>query len=440
MKIGRIEQVGADGDVRVIRDPTAAEKPVTEATPFADLRDLAEYSDWPRAMTPEAFIGLGGDFVRLVEPHTEADPAALLLNFVVAAGVHFGREAWAFADGRRHYPVEFLLVTGQTGAGRKGTASARTLPIMERVEEGFSQRLLSGLSSGEGIVKGISPKDGELTLPGDVRRYLALIPEFASLLSVMRREGNTLSAILREAWDGARLRVLTRKEPLDVDNVNLSVIANVTPEELLNNLTATDRANGFANRFLILLVRRSKFLPEGGGEVDLSEIVTRLRAAVQAAKGRGLIERDAAARELWADEYRRITQGRDGLRGALCGRAEAHVLRLSLLYSLFDSSSVIRPEHLQAALAVWDYCERSIEHIFGGATGDADRERILSALINGPLAVTELRRVFSNNRDGDWIKAKMAMLVRAGIVVATFKEGDRKSSLPAWDLKRRAYA
>ncbi len=387
-------------------------------------------------MAAEAYIGLPGDFVRLVEPHTEADPAALLLNFVVAAGVHFGREAWATADGRCHYPVEFLLAVGQTGAGRKGTATARTLPIMERVEEGFSQHVLSGLSSGEGLIKGVSPKDGELE-PANVRRYLALIAEIASLLSVMKRESNTISAILREAWDCTRLRVLTRKEPLDVDNVNLSVIAHITPEELLNNLTATDRCNGFANRFLIMLVRRSKFLPEGGGDVDLNVIVTRLRAAVEAARGRGLIQRDAAARELWAEEYRRITHERAGLRGALCGRAEAHVLRLSLLYALLDSSSTMQPEHLQAALAVWDYCERSIEHIFGGATGDADRERILGALIGGPKTVTELRRVFSNNRDGDWIKAKMAMLVRTDVAVETFKEGDRKNSIPAWALKNR---
>src|SRR5205807_3322229 len=202
------------------------------------------------------------------------------------------------------------------------------------------------LSSGEALIKGISPKDGELQ-PAGVRRFLALLPEFASLLSVMRREGNILSAILREAWDGRRLRVLTRKEPLDVDNVNLSVIAHVTSEELLSNLTATDRANGFANRFLILLVQRSTFLPEGGSEVNLNPIVTRLHAAVEAAKGRGLVERDKAARALWAHEYQRLTRSRDGLRGALCGRAE-HVLRLSLLYALLDSASAIRQDHLQA--------------------------------------------------------------------------------------------
>ncbi len=411
---------------------------IREAASIAGLQivEPTESRDWPREMGPEAFIGLAGDFVRLVEPHTEADPAALLGNFIVAAGVLLGREAWAFADGRRHYAVESLLLAGQTSSGRKGTASNRTLPVMERVEQGFMARVLGGLSSGEGLIKGISPKDGQLQLPGDVRRYLALLPEFASLLTVMKRDGNTMSAILREAWDGNRLRVLTRKEPLDVDNVNLSVIAHVTPEELLNNLTATDRANGFANRFLILLVRRSKLLPEGGGEVNLNAIVSRLRAAVDAAKGRGQIERDDAARAVWASEYTRLTRDRGGLRGALCGRAEAHVLRLSLLYALLDSANAIRPEHLQAACAFWDFCERSVDHIFGGVSGDVDGERILAALASGPMTVTELRRLFSNNRDGEWIQAKMASFARAGKVFQTVKDGERKNSIPAWDLSR----
>jgi hypothetical protein len=422
-------------------DPSVtAKKVAAEAARIAGLRivDPQDMAEWPRVMAPEAFIGLAGDFVRLVEPHTEADPAALLANFLISGGVLFGREAWAVADGKKHFPVEFLLATGQTGSGRKGTASARALPVMERVEEGFSKRVLGGLSSGEGLIKGISPAPGEIQLPGDVRRFLVMIPEFASLLSVMKREGNTMSAILREAWDGNRLRVLTRKDPLDVDNVNLSVIAHITPEELLTNLTATDRANGFANRFLVVLVRRSKFLPEGGEEVNLNTIVTRLHDAVEAAKGQGLVGRDVAARELWADEYPRITQGRDGLRGALCGRAEAHVLRLSLLYALFDSSPAIRPEHLQAALAVWDYCERSIVHIFGGASGDQDRERILGALADGPMTLTELHRAFSNNRDREWIRGKMAELVRSSVVIETIKEGDRKGSLQAWGLKATA--
>lgn len=414
---------------------------VREMASIAGLKvvEPAESREWPQEMASDAFIGLPGDFVRLVAPNTEADPVALLGNFLVGTGVLFGREAYAVADGSRHYPVESLLVAGQTGSGRKGTATGRVMPVLEAVEENFAaQHVLSGLSSGEGLIKGISPAEDAIVLPGDVRRFLALLPEFASLLTVMKREGNTLSGILREAWDCRRLRVLTRKEPLDVDGVNLSIIAHVTPEELLNNLTATDKCNGFANRFLILLVRRSKLLPEGGGEVNLSPIVTRLHAAVEAAKGRGLIARDDAARVLWAYEYERIaSRRRDGIRGALCARAEAHVLRLSLLYALLDSANAIRSEHLTAALAFWEFCERSVEHIFGGATGDMDGQRILNALADGPLAITDLYRLFGNHRDREWIQAKMGMLARAGKVVGTVKQGERKESVAAWALKAR---
>ena len=391
-------------------------------------------NDWPRPMTPEAFVGLPGDFVRLIEPSTEADPCALLANFLVASGVLFGREAYAIADGRKHFPVESVLACGATGSGRKGTASTRVFSVMEKLDPFFDSHVLGGLSTGEGLIKTLADKRKES--PQAAERFLVMLPEFASLLSVMRREGNTMSAVIRQAWDGGRLEVRTRKEPLSIDNVNISMIAHVTPEELLNSLTATDRANGFANRFLILCVRRSKFLPEGGGEINPGAIVARLHAAVDAAKSRGLIERDPAARELWADEYPRLTSGRDGLKGALCGRAEAHVLRVSLLYALLDSSEVIRPEHLRAGVAFWEYCVRSIEHVFGAGSGDPDAEKIIGALAGGPKTITDLHRVFSNNRDPEWILAKMAKLVQAGRVASVLIDGAAKKQIQGWELIR----
>jgi Protein of unknown function (DUF3987) len=390
-------------------------------------------SNWPAPMQDEAFHGLAGDFVRLVGPQTEADPVALLANFLVAAGVLFGREAWILADGKHHYPVEYLLMAGSTGAGRKGTATGRVLPLIESTEEGFRNRVLSGLSSGEGLIKGISQSEDHAS--NAVRRFLVLLPEFSSLLGVMKREGNTMSAILREAWDGGRLRVLTRKDPLDVDNVNLSVIAHITPGELLNRLTETDKINGFANRFLLICVRRSKFLPEGGVEIDFNDILDGLRKAVKAAKGRGALKRDDNSKALWAEEYRRLTAERDGLRGALCSRAEAHVLRLSLLYALLDGAGEIRVEHLRAALAFWRYCEDSVRHVFGEATGDCDGERIKGALVTGPKTLSELHRVFANNRTSEWLLAKLSAMVRGGAVNQTVKDGERKSDVPAWGLK-----
>jgi Protein of unknown function (DUF3987) len=413
---------------------------ITEVASLAGLRVVGEDTGsraWPKEMSPEAYIGIPGDFVRLVEPHTEADTVALLGNLLVGAGVLFGREAWAIADGREHYPNEFLLVVGDTGAGgRKGTARARTVPVMNRVEEGFSEhRLLRGLSSAEGLIKRVSQAENEIIIPAPTRRYLVEIPEFALLLSVMKRDGNTLSPMLRQAWDGDALSVMTRKDPLEAKDVNLSISADVTPAELLGGLTATDRANGFANRFLIVLVRRSKSLPFGGGEVNYGPIVTRLHAALEAARGGGIVKYDDAARILWAEEYERlITKPRDGLRGALCARAEAHVLRLALLYALLDSAASIRQEHLMAAMSFWEYCERSIDHIFGGATGDPDADKIMAALARGPQTMTDLARIFNNNRKSDWIEAKMTMLCRSGKAFQTSKTGDRKSGILAWDI------
>src|ERR1017187_8537166 len=64
--------------------------------------DPAEPRDWPEPMGPEAFVGLGGDFVRLMEPHTEADSGGLLTNFLVASGVLFGNEAYVLTEGKKH--------------------------------------------------------------------------------------------------------------------------------------------------------------------------------------------------------------------------------------------------------------------------------------------------------------------------------------------------
>jgi hypothetical protein len=387
---------------------------------------------YPQPMGADAFYGVAGDFVRLVKPQTEADPVALLGNFLVAAGLLFSRNAFVVADGKRHHAVEYLLMAGDSGVGRKGTATNRVVPLMDQVVLFFQSRVLSGLSTGEGLVRALTLKGTEDS--DAVRWFLAIIQEFSSLLSVMKREGNTMSAILREAYDGGKLRVLTRKDPLSVDNVNLGVIAHITNEELLNNLTDTDRVNGFANRFLTICVKRWQLLPEGGDDVNLESIVARMKDAVEKSKGRGRIGRDEAAKKLWKRHYSLLTRKRVGLRGALLSRAETHVLRLSLIYALLDGAHAIRVEHLKAALAFWTYVENSVGHIYRNASGDAAADKIMAAMVDGPLTVTEIRRVLSNNKPSDWIDAKIQSLVSQGLIVKSVKQTGN-GTREAWGLK-----
>ena len=375
------------------------------------LATRPESRSWPEPIREEAFHGLAGQVVKRLAPEVEADSVSLLANFLCMAGVLFGREAWAQVGATRHYPFEFMTLIGDSSRARKGTGTNLVLSVVERVEEDFQKdRVLSGLSTGEGLIKALQDKDGSIRGRG----FLVKLGEFSSLLEVMKRESNTMSSALRQAWDGERLQVLTRKEPLDADNVSLAVIAHITQTELLNKLTSTDRVNGFANRFLLICTKRDKYLPKGGGVPETSDLVVAIHKALEAAKDRGAVARNGEAEDLWAREYRRLTEGGESLKDALCARAEAHVLRLSLLYALLDSSAEICPEHVRAAIAFWDYCERSVEHIFGAKSGDSEGDKLVSAASEGSMTKTDVIRLFGGNKTAEWCDAKVASLIRAG--------------------------
>ena len=203
------------------------------------------------------------------------------------------------------------------------------------------------------------------------KRLICVETELAKPITAMRWEGNTLSPLLRSAWDAQPLEVLTRgKSKLRASNALVSVIAHITPEELKKLLgISVEVANGFVNRILWVCVRRSKFLPEGGDPSVLDAFVDPLREALSKAKAIGRVERDAEAKSLWAGVYESLSSARPGAFGMATSRAHAQTLRLSLLYALLDGSEVVRVEHLRAALAVWWNCEASARRIFGGESG-----------------------------------------------------------------------
>ena len=106
----------------------------------------------------------------------------------------------------------------------------------------------------------------------------------------------------------------------------------------------------------------------------------------------------AQAAELWRAMYPDLAADREGLAGSVLGRAEGHVLRLSLIYALLDRSSLVRVEHLVAATELWAYAERSVSYIFGDATGDPVADAILTALRgNGELTRTQISELFGRH-------------------------------------------
>ncbi len=232
----------------------------------------------------------------------------------------------------------------------------------------------------------------------------------------MTRQGNSLSKIIREAWDGSDLTNLVKNSPLAATGVHFSLIGHTTREELLRNLTSTEIANGFANRILWCMVRRSKLVPEGDPFPPelLTSYGARIAGIVEWARTIGEVKRDRLAKELWNGVYGPLSEGRPGLSGMILNRSESQVLRLSLVYALLDRSNAITVSHLRAALAVWDCCESSVLFVFGDRTGSPVADRILDELkAKGELTRDEVVNLFSRHKT-DEVDRDLAMLLRIG--------------------------
>src|SRR5262249_4250656 len=149
-----------------------------------------------------------------------------------------------------------------------------------------------------------------------------------------------------------------------------------------------------------------------------------LAASLDFASSVGRVERDERARALWYDVYGQLSEGRPGLAGALLGRGEAHVMRLALTYALMDRSAVIQAEHLLAALALWDYAERSVYYVFGDCLGDPLADDLLRLLRSCPsgLTRTELRDYFQRNQPSDRIARALGLLLQHGLARCERKE------------------
>jgi hypothetical protein len=373
-------------------------------------------------LAEEAYYGIVGNFVRRIEPHTEADPAALLMMTLVSCGAALGRGPYYVADGARHGVNLFIGIVGESSKSRKGTAWGRVQTLLiQAADAGFGDRIEAGLSTGEGLINLVRDprEDDDDDLGVCDKRLLIVHSEFSSPLKMMRRGGNNLSEIIREAWDGGRLRVATKNSPLKATDPHISIIGHITRDELVERMNEMDAANGFGNRFLWVRARRSKSLPFGGNldQAAVADLADRLRQTL--VHGARAIEYrlNAEARELWAAKYDDLSDAKPGLLGAIMNRAEAQVVRLATLYAALDGTAgEVRADHLAAALAVWDYCARSARWVFGERLGNDVADAILEALRRAPagLTRTEISDLFCRHKTAAQINTALGFLTKYG--------------------------
>ena len=400
----------SQGVVSLSDQPTQDDRPRSLPVP-------APPADWPTPPDRVAYHGLPGQIVARIAPHTEADPTAILVQLLVCCGALIGRDAYFQVEATRHHPNEFVVLVGDSAKARKGSSFDHVARLLAQADPAFPARLTTGLSSGEGLIWTVRDPQGQD--PGAVdKRLLVIEPEFATVLKSTGRELSTLSPTLRSAWDGRPLALLTRTAPARATEAHISIIGHITQTELRRHTTTVEIANGFLNRFIFAAVRRVRLLPEGGDPdplkgTGLSRYLTSVLTHARTV-GRATLSPDA--RELWWQIYPQLTQPADGLLGQLTARAEAHTIRLALLYTLLDGQKTIEPEHLHPALALWDYATRSAAWALGQATGDPLAEHIHAALARSPggLTRTQIRDLCQRNLPADRVEQALQALAAAG--------------------------
>jgi len=408
--------------------------PAPEPTPASGATEVPEERQWPEPLAAEAFIGPIGEFVMAVEPETEADPAAVLLQALLMFGNVVGRSAFVQVGADRHYANENLVVVGETSGGRKGTSAGVASELFRGVDDAWTQsRNAKGLSSGEGLiwfVRDPIPESVNVAKRGEPPRYemvekdpgepdkrsMILEPEFVNVLKQAERQGNTLSSIIRQAWESGTLRTLTKNSPAKASNAHITINGHITEAELKKYLSEVETANGFANRFLWMVSKRSKYLPDapilsGKGITGPRQAII---DAVQFASNLERVERDDGANAIWRVVYEKLETDRGGLCGAMLARAASHVNRLSLIYALSERSPVIEPRHLLAALAVWEYVERSVAYLFGDSTGDGVADEALRLIRGCPggIARSAIRDFFARNLSSDRLTQALSLLLK----------------------------
>ena len=103
-------------------EPVLVEQPAEQQDP--PPRPLAEQAVPPPRpeLASPALYGLAGCVIRSLAPHSEADPVALLLQFLAAFGNLAGPAPHSLVGSTPHGLNLFVVLVGESSKARKGTS------------------------------------------------------------------------------------------------------------------------------------------------------------------------------------------------------------------------------------------------------------------------------------------------------------------------------
>lgn len=367
----------------------------TSATPAVpDEVDLDDnHRNTPRPH-PGCLFGIVGEIARAAaQANKEVNPYAAAMTVITVMAAGLGRGAFLQIGDSRHHARVFALHVGRSGRGRKGTASELMKLIMGAMNERHADVALQshtgGLSSREGLVLKIHDgyESGQNIIPAiEDKRLMIIESEFSNVLAQTSREGNTLSAALRDAWDGSSIKPAIKTNPVYASHPHINILGHITPTELLEKMKANELSNGFANRFMMIWAEQVGLdpFPSYTRKEVIDGFADRMAAILRFAGADRWVDRDVKrvtftdeARAMYARLYRTELQDRAGGErvAGLLERRAAYLQRLAMLFALCDLSPVMDVRHVEAALHWVRYWSDSVRYIFASARQESEAQK-----------------------------------------------------------------
>lgn len=401
--------------------------PVLTSPPAAPDFDAGPSPLAPPTMRSAGFPAFLRDIVAAACASSEAHPVAVAANCIAFYSAMIGRGAFQRIGDACIHARPFMLIIGKSGKARKGTAEHTPREVFRRADAVLRERLKTadrlrihagGLSTGEGIAFAIrDPREAdEKGKGGDVgvhdKRLVVIEPEFANVLAQVMRDGNTLSAVLRNLFDGRDIEPMTKTSQTKATRPHVCVLGHITGFELKEKSTENDAANGLLNRFMMLHVHRPKLvpLPEPTPDDVLDALAERVADAVEHATAGQYHTNNARAvamgdeaRDFWVSNYPDITRDRDGRTGNLLARSEVYARMLAMVFCLMDMREEIEPCDLDAALAWIEYWHDSVSYVFRAAEEERDLDpfaaEVLALIASRPnISLSEIQEHWHRNK------------------------------------------
>lgn len=344
---------------------------------------------------PACLYGLIGDVARAGSDGTETNPYAIAANFMAYLSCAMGRNPYLPVGNTWHHARLFVLHIGRSGRGRKGDALSLVMRIDEALRKLKDTRApqihRGGLSSREGLVALIHDgyKQGRQEVaPIADKRLWVVESEFANVLHQGRRDGNTLSAALRDCWDGISMKPATKSNRLYASDPHVCLSGAISPDELLTLMKTRELTNGFANRFLMIWAERSQVLPfpKATPQQTVDALTQRVLTVLEFAHvdQHGQLEElrlelSPQAQLRYGQLYRTELNDECGsaVLGALLERRAPMLLRLAMLFALTDTELRIEVRHVEAAAAWIRHAVASVRYVFVSADEDSRMVRVL---------------------------------------------------------------